>query len=177
MRIISGIYRGRKIPVAKGLPARPTTDRCKESLFNILQNRLDFEGISVLDLFCGTGNIGLECLSRGAAHLVSIDKHRGSVRAFQRIIAEWKPEAQCEVRAMDALRFMKTSSEKFDFIFMDPPYHLERQESLIDAVWEHKLLEPDGILVLEHISTKDVSTWQGFVECRKYGDSSLSFFE
>lgn len=176
MRIIAGKFKSRQIRAPKNLPARPTTDRTKESLFNILNNYLDFEGISVLDLFCGTGNISLECISRGATPVYSVDKHTGSIRFVKKIMAEWQISADSQCFSIDAKKFLQTTTQKFELIFMDPPYDMPNQDELIKLVHDHQLLTEDGIMILEHRTGSDYSELKNFQFVRTYGDSSLSFF-
>lgn len=176
MRIIAGKFKSRQIRAPKNLPARPTTDRTKESLFNILHNYIDFDDISVLDLFCGTGNISLECISRGANPVYSVDSHKGSIRFLKKIVNEWQVSAASKSFSMDAKKFLKTTDQQFQLIFMDPPYEMPAQHELINLVHDRKLLTEDGILILEHRTGKDYSDLENFQFSRTYGDSSLSFF-
>ncbi|MEL6251381.1 MAG: 16S rRNA (guanine(966)-N(2))-methyltransferase RsmD [Bacteroidota bacterium] len=176
MRIIGGKYGGRILQVAKGLPVRPTTDRTKEALFNILEHRVDWSEISVLDLFCGTGNISLECVSRGAASVLSVDKHRKCILSIKNNMKTLRIEEPKLISA-DVKKFLKTCDQSFDLIFMDPPYAMPGQEDLIETIFEKNILAPEGMLILEHSSTLSFSSLNRFVELRKYGSSHLSFFE
>ncbi|MDB4286351.1 16S rRNA (guanine(966)-N(2))-methyltransferase RsmD [bacterium] len=176
MRIISGKYRGKVIRVPKGLPVRPTTDRTKEALFNILGNYLDFEDLKVLDLCTGTGGITMECLSRGAKRVVAVDKARTCIRALQTNIKALDASEQTQLVNASVEKFLKGVPEEFDFIFMDPPYAMGGQEALIESILTGGWLEEDGILVVEHSSHKDFEKLAGFDYSKKYGDSSLSFF-
>ena len=176
MRIIGGKYGGRNLQVAKGLPVRPTTDRTKEALFNILEHRVDWAETRVLDLFCGTGNISLECVSRGAASVLSVDRHRKcilSIKNNMKTLGREEPQLICA----DVKKFLKSCDQNFDLIFMDPPYAMPGQEALIETIFEKNILAPDGMLILEHSSTLNFSSLNKFVELRKYGSSHLSFFE
>lgn len=176
MRIIAGKFKSRQIRAPKNLPARPTTDRTKESLFNILHNYMDFEGITVLDLFCGTGNISLECISRGASLVYSVDSHNGSIRFLKKIMNEWQVSSASKTFSMDAKKFLQTIDQQFELIFMDPPYDMPDQHQLIELILHRKLLTDDGILILEHRTGTDYSELENFQFIRSYGDSSLSFF-
>lgn len=177
IRIISGIHKGRRIRAPKGLPVRPTTDRAKESLFNILGHQITWEEGAVLDLFAGTGNISYECASRGCPHVVAVDSHPGCVR-FIRKTAE---ELQLPVLAYkrDVFKFLKQSADRFDLIFADPPYDISETglKELASLCLERGLLKKGGILVIEHSQKRDLSQQQGFDEARSYGSTLFSFFK
>ena len=177
MRIISGIYGGRSWHPPKGLPVRPTTDRTREALFNLLQHRIALQGAEVLDLFTGTGGISLECLSRGAARVVAVDRHRGCVQALKKVLKDFKAPPVVQVVQRDVRKFIGGLEDQFDFIFLDPPYDMPAQADMITALFEKNVLKDGGLIVLEHRSSTSYDHLEGFVEVRKYGDSSLSFFE
>ncbi len=122
MRIIGGIHKGKRIDVVKGLPVRPTTDFAKEALFNILYNKLDFEYAEVLDLFSGTGNISLECASRGAM-VTSVDSHFGCTR----FVSDTAKKLNLNVTTFksDVFKFISQHHKAYDVVFADPPYDLE----------------------------------------------------
>jgi len=176
MRIISGKYGGRILRLPKGLPVRPTTDRTKESLFNILSQRVQWPGLSVLDLFSGTGNISLECWSRGATQVVSVDRHPRCVRAIRQGMSELGIQG-AEVIQSDVKKFLRQSGRSFDLIFMDPPYDMEGQKELVLQVFEKQWLAPQGWLIIEHRSLRSFDDLPHFSFVRTYGSSSLSFFQ
>ena len=176
MRIISGIYGGRRFNTPSNLQARPTTDIAKESLFNILQNRIDFEGISALDLFSGTGSISFELLSRGAEHVVSVEMGRVQQQFIQKVAGELKIGREHQLIRGDVFRYLKGTTSQFDFIFADPPYALPELPTLPDLVLEGKLLKEDGLFILEHGKENDFSSHPHFLELRKYGAVHFSFF-
>jgi len=176
MRIISGRHRGKRIIAPKKLPVRPTTDRVKESLFNILNNHFDLEGVHVLDLYAGTGNISYEFASRGAVRIRCID---ASSACIQFITKQAKLlEAPIEVVRQDVLTFLSRNSEQFDIIFADPPYDvgIGDLKTLTSLVFERNMLTKDGWLVLEHSKHIDMQDVPGFREQRRYGSSVLSIF-
>lgn len=176
MRIIGGKYGGRNIRVPQGLPVRPTTDRTKEALFNILNNELEWPDVKVLDLFAGTGNISLECLSRGAAYVTSVDQHAKCIGAIQASFSDLAITNAKAVRA-NVWQFLKQhNAEPFGFIFMDPPYDMPRQGELVVHILENGWLAEDGVLVVEHTSHTQFSSLAGFDFSRVYGSSTLSFF-
>lgn len=177
MRIIGGRHAGLRLQPPVNLPVRPTTDMGKEALFNTLQNRMDFEGITALDLFAGTGNIAFELASRGAAHVIAVDIH---FKCVQYINATAKDKLKLDtVKAVkaDALKFIANCRDQFDFIFVDPPYDLAQLPQVPEHIFSQGLLKPDGVLVLEHASTKKIPHHSGLVETRKYGYSSFSFYQ
>lgn len=175
MRIIGGKYKGKKIVPNKKIEARPTTDLAKEGLFNILTNRITFEGIAVLDLFTGTGNIAFEFASRGASLVIAVDINRVSGES---IYTNAKAlGADIKIRRFDAFRFLAKCVEKFDVIFADPPYDLKRVKNLVDLVFENEVLLPGGIFILEHSRDHNFAGNQYFVEARKYGKVNFSFFK
>jgi 16S rRNA (guanine966-N2)-methyltransferase len=176
LRIIGGKYKGRRITPPPGFKARPTTDFAREGLFDILNNRVDFEEISVLDLFSGTGGISYEFASRGAreVHLVEMDmKH---IAGIKRIIKDMgfsniKP-IHIDVRA-----FLKTCSVKYDIVFADPPYDLEWLKDIPDLVTGSGVLKEDGFFILEHPRNMRFSGHKLFFEHRNYGGVNFSFFK
>jgi 16S rRNA (guanine966-N2)-methyltransferase len=176
MRIISGKYGGRVIHSPKGLPVRPTTDRTKEALFNLLGHRLAWEGLRVLDLFAGTGNITLECWSRGASQVVSVDQNGRCVGAIKGHLRELGIEGGKVVR-MEVGRFLRQTDQQFDLVFMDPPYAMNGQEEIIAQILDQPVLEEDGLLIVEHAAQVSFDHLTGFTERREYGSSQLSFFE
>lgn len=176
IRIISGIHKGRRIKAPKNLPVRPTTDRAKESLFNILGHSIYWEEGSVLDLFAGTGNISYECASRGCPHVVAVDAHPGCIRFIQKTAEAL--ELPIRTHKRDVLKFLNQCEERFDLIFADPPYDIPETAlaGLASVCLERGLLKNGGVLVIEHSPKKDLSQQAGFAEVRKYGSSAFSFF-
>lgn len=176
MRIISGTYGGRRFDAPKNLQARPTTDIAKESLFNILQNRIDFEDITALDLFAGTGSISFEFLSRGASRVVCVEMGRVQQQFIQKVAGELKITTGLQLIRGDVFKYLKGATQQFDLIFADPPYALKELPTLPDLVLEGNLLKPEGTFILEHGKENDFSSHPRFVELRKYGAVHFSFF-
>lgn len=176
MRIISGIYGGRRFEAPRNLQARPTTDIAKESLFNILQNRIDFEGIKTLDLFAGTGSISFELLSRGAETAVCVEMGRVQQMFIQKVAQELKIGRELQMIRGDVFKYLKTSSQQFNLVFADPPYALTELPQIPDLVFDSNILADQGIFILEHGKENDFSTHPHFVELRKYGAVHFSFF-
>jgi 16S rRNA (guanine(966)-N(2))-methyltransferase RsmD len=154
---------------------RPTTDMAKESLFNILENNLDFEDIEALDLFTGTGNIAFELASRGCIAVLAIDKDKACVQFVKNTINQLKMDNLTALR-MDVFKFLPSTRQQFDLIFADPPYDSNHYELLVDLILEEELLKPEGILVIEHPAHIDYTDKVAFTEVRKYGRVHFSFF-
>ena len=175
MRIIGGNLKGIRINPPKNLPVRPTTDMAKESLFNILNNLIDFEDLKVLDLFSGTGNISLEFASRGAKKITSIDRNFGCYNYLKRTATELNL-IKIDARKADVFKYLETETESYDLIFADPPFDLSTIPLIAPLIFDKKLLNTNGILIIEHQSTQDLHQHPNFTEKRKYGFSAFSFF-
>ena len=172
MRVITGICRGRKLLEPVGKDVRPTTDQVKEALFNIVQ--FDVEGRKVLDLFAGTGQLGIEALSRGAAECTFIDSARDSIRLVQENLRRCGLTAR--VLQCDALGFLKTR-EKFDLIFLDPPYGTGLDAKAMEAVKEFDILSKGGIMVCEsrpEAVLPEIPAEYGTVRTYRYGKIKLT---
>ena len=175
MRIISGKFRGRRIQAPTNLPVRPTTDMAKEGLFNCLAARVELDGIRALDLFCGTGNISFELISRGAASITAVDKHPGCCKFVAAYANELQPGI-VKVFNTDSLIAIERSREHFDLIFADPPYDYTRYADLVQGVLTSNLLRPDGLFVVEHANHIDFTLIPSYIETRNYGKVHFSFF-
>jgi 16S rRNA (guanine966-N2)-methyltransferase len=158
------------------MPVRPTTDLAKESLFNILRSRIDFEEISVLDLFAGTGNISLEFASRGAKDVVSVELNLRCTEFISRLAQEIGFNNVFVVKA-NAFNYLKSVKRHFDLIFADPPYDMREISLLPGLVFDQALLNEDGWLVIEHGTSASFKEYAGFVEERQYGKVHFSFFQ
>lgn len=176
MRIIGGKLKGLRLNPPKNLPVRPTTDLAKEALFNILQNQIEFEDITVLDLFSGTGNIAMEFASRGAAQVVGVDRHQLCVY-YLKDATRQHGLTQVQAFKADVFKYLDMESEQYDLIFADPPYDLNKIPEIPKIVFSKNLLKPGGMLIVEHQSMQNLSNHAAFVEQRKYGHSSFSFFK
>lgn len=176
MRIITGIYKGRRFDIPHTFKARPTTDFAKENIFNVLNSYIDFEGATALDLFAGTGSISLELLSRGCQQVVSIEKDRDHHTFIRQCVQKLGADNSVVIRG-DVFRYIKSCSQQFDFIFADPPYQLTELAQIPDLIFEKDLLKEEGIFVLEHGAQNDFSNHPHFVEHRKYGSVNFSIFQ
>ena len=148
MRVITGSARGRRLKELEGMETRPTTDRVKEGMFSALQ--FDIEGRRVLDLFAGTGQLGIECLSRGAASAVFVDRRADAVKLIRENLKATDLQDRARVVAGDSMEFLKTLREPFDLIFLDPPYEAGLLEPAIAHIAKFDILKPHGIIVAEH---------------------------
>ena len=153
MRIITGIYKGRHFDVPRTFKARPTTDFAKENIFNI----------------------SLEMLSRGSAQVISVEADRDHARFIAQCMKKIGADNDLLIRG-DAFRFLKSCHQQFSLIFADPPYALEQLPTLPDLVFEHGLLAPDGIFVLEHGKDHSFESHPHFVDHRHYGSVNFSLF-
>lgn len=176
MRIIGGSLKGLRLNPPKNLPVRPTTDLAKEALFNILQNQIEFEDIKVLDLFSGTGNISMEFASRGAAQVISVDRSIHCVNYLKDASRQHKLE-QIKAYKEDVFKYLAIETDQYDLIFADPPYDLNKIPEIPKIVFERNILLPGALLIVEHQSMQNLSNHPAFVEQRKYGHSSFSFFK
>ncbi len=175
MRIIGGNLKGIFIKAPDKLPVRPTTDMAKEALFNILNHAFDFGDCDILDLFSGTGNISIEFASRNAKHITAVDKHPACVQ-WIKSISQKHQLSQIKPLKADVFKYLQQEKQQYDIIFADPPYDLPNIPAIAQLVIQHNLLKPDGLLIIEHPSMLKLDQKPGFSECRKYGNSSFSFF-
>jgi 16S rRNA (guanine(966)-N(2))-methyltransferase RsmD len=179
MRIISGTSKGRKLVTPRSQSLRPTSDRVKESMFNILQD--DLVGKVVLDLFAGTGNLGIEALSRGAKKTIFVEKGRQALRLIQRNLTQFGLEERSEILPKDANRaigILKQRGESFDLILMDPPYEKGLIKKTLMTLNSYQIYHKDSILVIEHDRREPLSTvmdgWN-LIRQRRIGDTLISF--
>lgn len=175
MRVIGGKIGGIRLHPPTNLPVRPTTDIAKEALFNILQHQIAWNEVSCLDLFCGTGNISFELASRGAIEVDAIDIHSKCLFYVKDIAKQY--DLNITTRKADVFKFVSTCKKKYDFIFADPPYDVAQLPLLPKMILDDELLKEGGILVVEHPSMRKLEEHPLFVETRKYGYSSFSFYQ
>jgi 16S rRNA (guanine966-N2)-methyltransferase len=176
VRIISGQWRGRNIIAPKNLPVRPTTDFAKTALFNILANHFDFEKISVLDLFCGTGNISYEFASRGTTNLLCVDESIHCVRFVENTFEKLQVNT-ARINKSDVFRFLGNTSEKFDIIFADPPFELKQTDRLPELVFSKEMLNAGGWLVVEHQSGRKLESGIEPDAVRAYSNCAFSIYK
>lgn len=177
MRIISGKFKGRKIQYNNLKDVRPTTDRTKESLFNILNQYFVFEDISALDLFSGSGNISYELASRGVKKITSVEKNLKCVKFISNFSKSL--DIKLDIVNCPVFKFLKITHSRFDLIIADPPYSYSKRETeaLIDIIFINEILKKNGILVVEHHKKKIIDNNEFLFDKRVYGINSLSFFK
>lgn len=175
MRIIGGRYKGRRINPPSNFRARPTTDFAREGLFNILNNRIDFESINVLDLFSGTGSISYEFASRGASTVHLVEKDLRHISGIRKILKELDLQNVRPIH-IDVRAYLKTCSAKYDIVFADPPYELSWLTELPDLVTQAGVIKDDGFFILEHPRGISFASHKLFFERRNYGGVNFSFF-
>ncbi len=179
MRVITGLYKGRTLKTVKDLSVRPATDRVKQTIFNMLMNRIDMEGVHVLDLFAGSGSLGIEALSRGAGHVTFVESDQEAVRSIEQNIGTLGCEELTTIEETDAMYFMSHVRPAFDLIFADPPYAFDQTQNIPGIVFERRILKQHGYLVIEH--TPDIH----FVQTplydvgpeKKFGRTLVTFFQ
>ena len=176
MRITGGKYRGRIIKPQPGLKARPTTDFARVGLFNILNNRIDYENVTVLDLFSGTGSISFEFASRGTAAVHLIEQDSKHISIIRKIIKEIGFENIKPVH-IDVKSYLKICSVKYNIVFADPPYNLAWLRDIPDLVISSKIIAEDGFFILEHPKKEHFNSHKSFFEHRNYGGVNFSFFK
>lgn len=182
MRVIAGTAKGRKLVSPRGSRVRPTSDRVKEALFSIISGMLgSFSGCSVLDIFAGTGNLGIEALSRGAECAVFIDSHRDSVEIVRKNLALTgfadKSRVVCK-DALEALKSLKDSNVPFRLVFLDPPYYQDLLDKVLDYLSKSNLLDDNSLVIAELSSRETAKERYGTLHVfdrRIYGDTALIF--
>ena len=175
MRIIAGTLRGRRLNPPANLPVRPTTDMARESLFNILNNYVDYEESTVMDLFAGTGAVSFEFVSRGAKEVTSIDINNACTEYIKSAAQQMNVKNIHVVRA-DVFDLLKRAYKKFDIVFADPPYALQDLPKLPDIVFQSNVLTDDGVFILEHPKEFEFENHPHFWQHRAYGKVNFTFF-
>jgi 16S rRNA (guanine966-N2)-methyltransferase len=181
LRIIAGKYKSRKLSLPKsskngkaGLPLRPTSDRARETLFDILNNIIDFDGISCLDLFAGTGALGLEALSRGASEASFVDKSETNIASINKTAEELGCAEKVTVVENDAIQYVNSNGLQFDLVFADPPYDYEKYRELVDEVLKTR---PQLFVLETYIDNRDVYTVKNYEnEVRTVGTAKFNIF-
>lgn len=178
MRIIRGTSKGRKLVTSRGQSIRPTSDRVKESIFNILGK--ETEGKVVLDLFAGTGNLGIEALSRGARKATFVEKGRQALRLIQRNLTQCALEERSKILPKDvnrAIGILKQKGEFFDLILMDPPYAKGLIQKTLMKLKSYQIYHKDSILIIEHDRREPLPMMDGWnlIRQQRIGDTLVSF--
>jgi len=177
MRITGGIFRSRVLRSIKSDNLRPATDRLRETMFNILKGMVTIEGASVLDLYAGTGSVGIEALSRGAARAVFVEADRKTVGIVKSNIADLNLASKAIVVNVKVERYLSNVEDNFDIIFVDPPYFLNRTTAdVVSLIFKRKLVKKGGIICIEH-SKEYVPPVEFLVRQKKFGSTILSFLK
>lgn len=177
MRIVAGTARGRTIDAPQGLDTRPTLDRVRENVFNILQVKV--RGAKVLDLFAGSGAMSFEAISRGAVSAVLVDRDRQANLVQRRNAEKLRMDGQCRILLCDwqqAVHTLQAAGEQYDLVILDPPYAMHDMNGVMNAL--RSLLAPEAVILLEHEAKTFPSTPDGFdlYDSRRYGIAGVSFF-
>lgn len=175
MRIIRGKFGRRRFDVPTNISARPTTDFARENIFNVLENLIDFDGITALDLFAGTGAITFELLSRECAQVTAVEKAATQYN-FIRKVAQQLNVSNLRLIKGDVFRFIESGAGPFDFIFADPPYDMPDFASVPEKILGSRLVKAGALVVVEHSRNHDFSHLPGFMEHRVYGSVNFSLF-
>ena len=177
MRIISGCRRGHKLFEFEGRDVRPTTDRVKESIFNIIAPYI--QGARVLDMFAGSGALSFEMLSRGAAHAVLLDKDKRSIKLIEKNIEALRFGGLCDVHEVSCFDYVRSCKARFDVIFLDPPYNQGYIEPALTAIVQNNLLDDNGIIVLESDNTDFRNETEGLqlIKQKRYGRTFITLYE
>ena len=178
MRIITGKFKGRTLQTVPDRSVRPATDRVKGAIFNVLQNRLRIIDALVLDLFAGSGSLGFEALSRGAAHAVFVESQRKVLSTIETNAAVLGCLDSCDIIDADALSFIQQSRRPFDLIFADPPYAYQNTTGIPQAVFERGLLRTGGFLIIEHAKEAMFGPSELYKVAvqKEFGNTRVSFF-
>ncbi|HOP50484.1 MAG TPA: 16S rRNA (guanine(966)-N(2))-methyltransferase RsmD [Ignavibacteriales bacterium] len=178
MRIISGKYKGHRIQAPSPQTTRPTTDRVRETLFNILNNIIDFEGIKVLDIYSGSGSLGLEFLSRGASIVHFIEKNYSAYNILLGNINKIGVQEQVRIFKVDAIKYVQTTAEKYDIVIADPPFFKFDIYDVVKGVFEKDLLNDDGMMIIERSIQTAEKDKENFLKepYKRIGDTLLYFF-
>jgi 16S rRNA (guanine(966)-N(2))-methyltransferase RsmD len=178
MRVITGRYKGRIIKTTEDLSVRPATDRVKQALFNVLINRMELHGTRVLDLFAGSGSLGIESLSRSAEHVTFVDISEKAIDCMEQNVRILGCESQVEILQMDGMNYLTRSNASFDIIFADPPYKFKQTREIPEIVFRRKLMKPRGYLVVEHatdVRFETTALYHVALE-KKFGRTIVTFF-
>jgi len=176
MRIVGGIFGGRRFDPPSKIPARPTTELAREALFNMLGNMTDFEDAKTLELFGGTGSISYELASRGATDITIVEKDAPSIEFIKKTVQQLAITDNMHIIKGDVFKFLKQNTEQYQLIFADPPYALPNMDDLPKLVFENNMLLPNGIFVLEHSPRNNYELHPQFTRMKNYGTTTFTFF-
>jgi 16S rRNA (guanine966-N2)-methyltransferase len=177
MRVITGELKGRTIRVPGDAAFRPTTDRVKESIFNILAGSVDWERSTVCDLFAGSGSLGIEALSRGAVRACFVEQNRKTVAVLERNIAALGLDGRARIEADDVERFLARATDRFSLVLADPPYRYPKTVQVLERI--PAVLDAGGVAVLEHEGAQRWTDTRALrvIDRREYGTTAVTFFQ
>ncbi len=178
MRVITGLYKGRILKTVQDLSVRPATDRVKQTMFDMLTNRIEFEGARILDLFAGSGSLGIEALSRGATHVTFVELNPDAEAFIERNVEMLGCEEETEIISMEAMQFLRRSQEQYDLIFADPPYAYDETATIPSVIFQSKILKKHGYLLIEHATKLEFSSTPLYHAgpSKKFGRTIVTFF-
>ncbi|HSQ74875.1 MAG TPA: 16S rRNA (guanine(966)-N(2))-methyltransferase RsmD [Bacteroidota bacterium] len=178
MRVTTGKFKGRTLRTVQDLSVRPATDRVRQTIFNVLAHRMVLDGCRVLDLFAGSGSLGIEALSRGAAHATFVEEDGNALEYLEANLGMLGAEADATVLQMDAIHFLRQSSEPFDLIFADPPYAYAATAEIPQEVFSRSLLTGDGYLLIEHARPLEFAPSAAWTTgpVKQFGRTVVTFF-
>lgn len=177
MRIITGTLKGRIIPIPETDELRPTSDRTKEGLFAVIAARRFFEGTVALDLFAGSGNLGIEAISRGTDQVLFVDRNPDHIRHIEKLARQFGILEQIQTVTRPVEEFLENRTATYDLIFCDPPYDYFFMEEMISLILEKGWLKEGGWFILEHDKRHDFSSHPNCIFCKPYGRTIVSIFE
>ena len=176
MRIITGKLKGRKLEVPANADVRPTSDRAKESIFNIVEARSTIKGAKVLDIFSGSGNLGFEAISRGALHVTMVDASRSAIEYVQKMAKKFGVDSEVTALCLNADEYLKKAKGPFDLIFADPPYDFPSIPEYPDIIMQNGWLTDSGWFILEHDVRHLFHDHPKCVFTKPYGRTIVSIF-
>ncbi len=178
MRITTGRFKGRVIRTINDISVRPATDRVRQTIFNILAHRMDLDGIKVLDLFAGSGSLGFEALSRGAARATFVESDPRVVAALQQTARQLGCAEASDIVRGDALRYLQRAGGSYHLIFVDPPYAHSSTADIPEEVFSHGLVRKNGYLIIEHAATLRFAETDHYAigPVKTFGRTVVTFF-
>ena len=181
MRVITGSIKGQRLKTVRNRALRPTAGKVREALFDILRNEIP--GSVFLDLYAGTGGVGIEALSRGAAHAIFVESNRAAFKALRQNIRHSGFETKAATFEMTAAQFIRSKAlhhMRFDIFFLDPPYHGSELKKVLPLLIRSDMIKPEGLMIIEHFHKTDLESTIGLLRKRRtyvYGDSCLSVYQ
>jgi len=178
MRVIAGKYKGRILKTVPDNSVRPATDKVKGAIFNVMQSRMDWAQAIVLDLYAGSGSVGIEALSRGAKKIVFVENSRNALQFLKLNLETIGANGSSQIIYGDVENFLRTGSKKYNVVFADPPYSMEKLDELPNKIFNSGIVAKDGYLIIEHPTHFEFQQgveWETAVQ-KIYGRTCVSFF-